>query len=156
MTNQSMLFMNQNVNYSHPVDVTGLGAGFANARVWRATINEPGARNYAEFFGFFNLDDKPVTLRASWKQLGLDGGKAQCAESVERGWLQGVERSDSDSAGAWQYDLRDSIAINRGLCSAGLQTGCRVGALAHTNIISFESAISIGCQERRPCDGAIF
>jgi hypothetical protein len=75
LANQSILFINQNVTYSHPVDVSGLGAGFANARVWRASINEPGARNYAEYIGFFNLDDKPVTLRASWKQLGLDGSK---------------------------------------------------------------------------------
>ena len=57
------------------MDVAGLGAGFENTRVWRATINEPGARTYAEYFGFFNLNDKPVTLRASWKQLGLEGGK---------------------------------------------------------------------------------
>jgi hypothetical protein len=75
LANQSILFINQNVTYSHPVDVASLGAGFANVRVWRATINEPGARNYAEYFGFFNLDDKQVTLRASWKQLGLDGSK---------------------------------------------------------------------------------
>jgi hypothetical protein len=75
ITNQSILFMNQNVTYSHPIDQAALGAGFENARVWRGTINAPGARNYAEFFAFFNLDDKPVTLRATWKQLGLDGGK---------------------------------------------------------------------------------
>jgi hypothetical protein len=75
MTNQSLLFMNQNVTYSRPVDVASLGVSFKYARVWRATINEPGAGNYAEFFGFFNLDDQPVTLRANWKQLGLEGGK---------------------------------------------------------------------------------
>jgi hypothetical protein len=73
--NQAILFMNQNLTYSHPVDAASLGAGFENARVWRGTINEPGAGNYAEFFAFFNLDDKPVTLHANWKQLGLDGGK---------------------------------------------------------------------------------
>jgi hypothetical protein len=67
--------MNQNVTYSHPIDAASLPAGFENARVWRATINAPGARNYAEFFAFFNLDDKPVTLHASWKQLGLEGSK---------------------------------------------------------------------------------
>jgi hypothetical protein len=43
--------------------------------VWRATIDTPGARNYTEFFAFFNLDDQPATLRATWKQLGLDGAK---------------------------------------------------------------------------------
>jgi hypothetical protein len=75
MTNQTLVFMNQNVTYSHPVEAASLPAGFENARVWRATINAPGARNHAEYFGFFNLDDKPVTLRASWKKLGLEGRK---------------------------------------------------------------------------------
>jgi alpha-galactosidase len=75
LTNQTILFMNQNVTYSHPVDTASLGAGFENARVWRATINAPGAGNYDEFFGFFNLGDAPVTLHATWKQLGLEGSK---------------------------------------------------------------------------------
>ena len=69
--------MNQSLTYSHPVDQARLPAGFENARVWRGSIDSPGARNYAEFFGFFNLDDKPVTLKATWKQLGLNGGKHQ-------------------------------------------------------------------------------
>jgi hypothetical protein len=43
--------------------------------VWRGTINEPGARVYREYFAFFNLDDKPVALRTTWEQLGLDGKK---------------------------------------------------------------------------------
>jgi hypothetical protein len=75
MTNQEVTFMNQNVTYSRPVDAASLGAGFDHAKVWRATIDVPGARNYAEFFAFFNLDDNPVTLRTTWKQLGLDGAK---------------------------------------------------------------------------------
>ena len=75
ITNQEILFMNQNVTLSHPIDAPSLPAGFEHARIWRATIDAPGARNYTEFFAFFNLDDKPVTLRATWKQLGLDGGK---------------------------------------------------------------------------------
>ena len=45
--------------------------------MWRGTIGSPGARNYAEYFVFFNLDDKPVTLKATWMQLGLDGAKHQ-------------------------------------------------------------------------------
>jgi hypothetical protein len=75
LANQSILFINQNATYSRPVDVAALGAGFEKARIWRASINEPGARNYKEYFGFFNLDDKPVTLHVSWKQLGLEGSK---------------------------------------------------------------------------------
>jgi hypothetical protein len=43
--------------------------GFEHARVWRGTINEPGARVYREYFAFFNLDDKPVTLRTTWNSL---------------------------------------------------------------------------------------
>ncbi len=88
ITNQTVLYMNQNVTYSRPIDGKDLPAGFANARVWRATIGDPGSRNYAEFFGFFNLDDKPVTLRANWKQLGLEGGKHQ-AQDV---WSNAAEK----------------------------------------------------------------
>jgi hypothetical protein len=75
ITNQDVLFMNQNVTWSRPMDAATLPAGFEHARVWRGTINAAGARNYAEFIAFFNLDEKPATLRASWKQLGLEGGK---------------------------------------------------------------------------------
>ncbi|MGA2635175.1 MAG: glycoside hydrolase family 27 protein [Terracidiphilus sp.] len=80
ITNQSVLYMNQNITYSHQVDTAKL-PGFENARVWRGTINEPGARVYREYFAFFNLDDKPVTLRATWEKLGLDG-KKHAAENV--------------------------------------------------------------------------
>jgi hypothetical protein len=76
ITNQAMLFMNQNLTYSHPVDATGL-PGFEQARVWRGTIYSPYAINYAEFFAFFNLYDKPITLKTTWKQLGLDAAKYQ-------------------------------------------------------------------------------
>jgi hypothetical protein len=77
ITNQEILFMDQNATYSRPVEAASLPAGFEHARVWRATIDAPGARNYTEFFAFFNLDSQPVTLRATWKQLGLDGAKHQ-------------------------------------------------------------------------------
>ena len=108
ISNQSILFMNQNVTYSHPVDLTSLGAGFENARVWRATINAPGARNYAEFFGFFNLDDKPVTLRASWTQLGLDG-KKHLAQNMwsESGFKESKEVTVTLPAhGSTVYEIR--------------------------------------------------
>jgi hypothetical protein len=75
LTNQSILFMNQNVTYSHPLDAASLPGGFEHARVWRATIDAPGARGYTEFYAFFNLDETPVTLKATWKELGLDGAK---------------------------------------------------------------------------------
>ncbi len=81
ITNQTLLFIDQASSFSRPVDAASLGAGFENARVWRATINEAGARGYAEYFAFFNLGDAPVTLRTTWNQLGLAGNKHQ-AEDV--------------------------------------------------------------------------
>jgi hypothetical protein len=72
--------MNQSLTLSHPVDQTSLPAGFEAARVWRGTAGSSGSRNYAEYFAFFNLDDKPVTLKATWKQLGLDDKKHQAQD----------------------------------------------------------------------------
>jgi hypothetical protein len=108
ITNHTMLFMNQNLTYSRPVDTATLGAGFEHARVWRGTINAPGAGNYAEFFAFFNLDDKPVTLRATWKQLGLEGAK-HLSQNVwsEGGFKESKEVTVSLPAhGSTVYELR--------------------------------------------------
>jgi alpha-galactosidase len=92
ITNQSILFMNQNATFSRPVDAASLPAGFEHARVWRATIDAPGARDYAEFFAFFNLDETPVTLRATWKELGLDGAKHQAQDL----WTDSMEKESKD------------------------------------------------------------
>ncbi len=94
ITNQTVLFMNQNATYDKPVDTAELGPGFENARVWRATINEPGARGYAEYFAFFNLDDKPAALRTTWKQLGLDGAK----HSATSAWDGSVTKDSKEIA----------------------------------------------------------
>jgi alpha-galactosidase len=75
ITNQDVIFINQSATYSRPLDTTALGPGFEHARVWRATVNEPGARGYAEYFALFNLDNNPLTLHTSWQKLGLDGAK---------------------------------------------------------------------------------
>ena len=75
LSNQNILFIDQNATYSRPVDTSTLGAGFENLRVWRASINEPGARGYKEYFGFFNLGDSAATVKTTWQALGLDGKK---------------------------------------------------------------------------------
>jgi alpha-galactosidase len=75
LTNQSVLFIDQNATYSRPVDTSALGPAFQDARVWRASIGQPGDRGYSEYFAFFNLADAPVTLHANWQQLGLDSAK---------------------------------------------------------------------------------
>ena len=91
ITNSTILFMNQNVTYSRPLDAANLPVGFENARVWRATIDAPGARNYAEFLAFFNLDEKPVSLHASWKQLGLEGRK----HMVQDAWKEDIGKESA-------------------------------------------------------------
>jgi alpha-galactosidase len=75
ITNQAVVFINQNATYSRPLDSSALGPGFEHARVWRATINEPGSRGYAEYFAFFNLDAASASLSATWAQLGLNNAK---------------------------------------------------------------------------------
>jgi alpha-galactosidase len=92
MTNQDLLFMNQNATYSRPVDTAALGAAWANIRVWRATINQPGERGYAEYLGFFNLDSRPATIRATWKQLGLDGNK----HAAQSAWDESVTKASKE------------------------------------------------------------
>ena len=92
ITNQAVLFVNQNASYSRPVDASALGAGFENIRVWRATINEPGARGYAEFFAFFNLGSSPATVRATWKDLGLDNQK----HSAQNAWDDSTTKESKD------------------------------------------------------------
>jgi alpha-galactosidase len=92
ITNQTLLFIDQASSFSRPVEAASLPAGFENARVWRATINTPGARGYAEYFAFFNLDSKPVTLRATWKELGLDSGK----HTTEDAWTTETSKASKD------------------------------------------------------------
>jgi alpha-galactosidase len=75
ITNQDVLFINQNATNSRPVDAAALGPGFENTRIWRATINEPGARGYSEYFAFFNLGSSTTSLHITWTQLGLDAAK---------------------------------------------------------------------------------
>jgi hypothetical protein len=80
ITNKAVLSINQHATRSSPIDAKTLPAGFDNIRVWRAAIDSPKSTNHAEFFAFFNLDDKPATVHATWKQLGLDGGNHQAQE----------------------------------------------------------------------------
>jgi hypothetical protein len=92
ITNQTLLFIDQASSFSRPVEAASLPAGFENTRVWRATINTPGARGYAEYFAFFNLDSKPVTLKATWKELGLDNNK----HSAEDAWTMDTGKPSKD------------------------------------------------------------
>ena len=67
ITNKDVIAVNQHSRDNHPV--TSLPKGFEQVRVWVAT-GEHGQR----YVAIFNLDEKPVTLDASWSELGLAPG----------------------------------------------------------------------------------
>jgi alpha-galactosidase len=92
ISNQTLLLIDQASSFSRPVQASSLPSGFENARVWRATINTPGARGYAEYFAFFNLDSKPATLRASWKELGIDNAK----HAAEDAWTMDMGKASKE------------------------------------------------------------
>jgi alpha-galactosidase len=89
MTNKDVIEINQKAWESHPV--RDLPLGFENARVWEAETNTNDQSR--PYFAFFNLDDKPVILHATWKQLGLpgkhaarhlwDGSRVEPSEGIE-------------------------------------------------------------------------
>jgi hypothetical protein len=71
LTKKEVLEIDQKAWESHPVK--DLPAGFESVRVWSAS--EEAFANPHEFIALFNLDDKPVTLRFSWAQLGIRASK---------------------------------------------------------------------------------
>ena len=69
VTNKAVIAVNQTAWESYPVD----GLKQADARIWVALA---GPREKpARYAAVFNLSDKPVTVRATWKELGLKGSK---------------------------------------------------------------------------------
>ncbi len=92
MTNKEVLDIDQKAIESHPV--TNLPAGFENARVWEARVSEAGAQK--TYLAFFNLDDKPVTLHATWKQLGMER-EYHAAHDIWTG-IKGVPTEDIEVA----------------------------------------------------------
>jgi len=72
LTNREVLEVDQLAQQSHPVK--NLPPGFENVRVWQADI--AGAEKTATYLAFFNLDDKPVTLKTPWRALGFYGSFA--------------------------------------------------------------------------------
>jgi hypothetical protein len=67
MTNKEVIEINQKAWESHPIK--DLPSGFEHARVWGAQTDTYDLSR--PYFAFFNLDDEPVILHATWKQLGL-------------------------------------------------------------------------------------
>jgi len=69
ITNKAIVGLNQTGHGARPVK--DLPPEFAHMRVW---ITWQGARNTSRrTLALFNLDEAPVTVHATWKQLGLGG-----------------------------------------------------------------------------------
>jgi alpha-galactosidase len=67
ITNKEVIQVNQTAWESEPV--TGLPPSYANMRVWRALT---GPHDMPVFtVALFNLADKPVTVKPTWKELGV-------------------------------------------------------------------------------------
>jgi hypothetical protein len=89
MTNKEVLEINQKATETHAVK--NLPTGFEEIRIWEATTRT--GEHSQHCYAFFNLKDKPVTLRASWAQLGIggkhaarslwDGSRLKASETVE-------------------------------------------------------------------------
>lgn len=85
MTNRQLLNIDQHARESHPV--LQLPAGWEQVRVWEAETDFRGHTRHS--FAFFNLQDHPVTLRASWPELRAgsesrsDGTSASAPDRLE-------------------------------------------------------------------------
>ena len=69
ITNRAVIAVDQNSWESHAIEP--LPAGFEHVRVWQASS---GTRaKPVRYVAFFNLDNQPSALSATWKQLGIEG-----------------------------------------------------------------------------------
>ena len=67
ITNKEVIAINQTAWESHPV--ADLPSEFANAQVWHALAGP--RKKPTEYVAFFNVGEVPITLNATWKQLGV-------------------------------------------------------------------------------------
>lgn len=85
ITNKDVIAVDQHSHDNHPLE--HLPAGFGQVRVWTAS-GEAGER----YLAVFNLDDKPLNLRTTWRQLGQTPGKHASHELWSGRRLQASDR----------------------------------------------------------------
>ena len=73
ITNKDVIAVDQHSHDNHPLEY--LPASFGQVRVWMAS-GEAGEH----YLAVFNLDDKPLSLQTTWRQLGLTPGKHAARE----------------------------------------------------------------------------
>jgi hypothetical protein len=82
MTNKELLEIDQAPYRSQPV--SKLPPGFENVRVWTASELSPDCAQV--YVAFFNLDDKPVTLRFRWDQFAYCSFSHSAGRSARNIW----------------------------------------------------------------------
>jgi len=102
ITNREVLEVNQRAAESRPLN--DLPKGFENVRVWEASEAAPS--NPPQFFALFNLDEKPVTLHFSWKQLGGVGKEARNLWDGSKSKAVGMETLALPAHGSAIYRLQ--------------------------------------------------
>lgn len=73
ITNKEVIAIDQHSNDNRPLE--HLPAGFEQMRVWTAS-GKYGER----YLAVFNLDNKPVSVQATWQQLGMTSGNHAARE----------------------------------------------------------------------------
>ena len=69
VTNRAVIAVDQNAWESHAIEP--LPVGFEHVRVWQASSG-PRAKP-VRYVAFFNLDNQPAQLSATWTQVGIEG-----------------------------------------------------------------------------------
>jgi alpha-galactosidase len=90
MTNRGIIGMDQ-LFVALTTPIQPLPPGFEKMRVWKSSVVQ--THHGSVYYAFFNLDDKPVTLHCTWKDLHYagshaitdlwDGTQSRASEKVE-------------------------------------------------------------------------
>jgi len=102
ITNKELVYINQFGRANRPTLTSKLPASFEHVKVWQSEIwggwgddhsivTDPPQHDM--YFAFFNLNDKPVALHATWEQLGLTGSGYKLRDGNHFLNAKGVELS---------------------------------------------------------------
>ena len=75
LTNAKVIALNQREGAGRPV--AGLPKGLEQARVW---VSTPAGARRPDTVAVFNLGEKPLTVKARWKDLGLHPGRIRARD----------------------------------------------------------------------------
>ena len=92
ITNQDSALHEPEPHYTAIRSIPPACPGFEHARVWRATVNSHRCAHLRRVLRLLQSRRRPLTLQATWKELGLDGSKHQ-AQNV---WTEATAKDSKD------------------------------------------------------------